>query len=154
MVSVEQTFVMLKPDAVQRRLAGEIIRRIERKGFRIIALKLARVDAELAKLQYKAHTGKPFFDRLVRFTVSGPVIAMVVAGEDAVSVMRNLAGDTDPKQALPGTIRGDFGHFVTKNLIHASDSKDAADREIRLYFDESELIDYRICDEEWVFSPA
>ena len=151
---IERTFVMLKPDTVQRRLIGEILCRIERKGFRIIALKMVNVDEELAKLQYNIHSAKPFFERLVKFTTSGPVIAMVIAGEDAVSVMRTLIGNTDPKQALPGTIRGDFGYYITKNLVHASDSKDMAKREIDLYFDESELVDYRVCNEDWVFGTA
>jgi len=150
-MKTERTFVMLKPDAVQRRLSGEIIGRIERKGFRIIGLKFIKLDVTKAGIHYEAHREKPFFNDLIKFITSGPVIAMVVEGEDAVAGMRRMLGETDPKKSAPGTIRGDFGQYVTKNLVHASDSREAAKREVGLYFDDSELVTGEArCDEDWI----
>jgi len=152
MKKTERTFVMLKPDALQRRLAGEVIGRIERKGFRIIGLKLLKLDETKAGIHYEAHMGKPFFNDLIKFITSGPVIVMVVEGDDAIAGMRKMLGETDPKKAAVGTIRGDFGQYVTKNLVHASDSKEAAKREIGLYFDDSELVSGQAsCDDAWIF---
>lgn len=129
---------MIKPDGVQQGLVGEIISRIERRGFRILALKMLRVNDEMAKKQYAEHAGKPFFNSLVEFIKFGPVVAMVVEGEDAISAIREMVGATDPAKAAPGTIRGDFArdaHDVTHNIVHAADSPESAKREIDLYFD-------------------
>lgn len=146
---VERTFVMLKPDAVQRGLVGEIISRLERKGLKIVALKLLRLDRALAERQYEVHRGKHFFEELVGFVTSSPVVAMVVEGEEAIKVVRKLMGATNPFEAEPGTIRGDFGLDLTKNLIHGSDSAETAKREIALFFREKELLDYELSSGAW-----
>jgi len=125
-MALEKTFVMLKPDALQRGLYGEIISRIERKGFKITAMKMFRFTPALCKTHYAHHADKPFFPRLVEFVCSAPVLAMIVEGKDAVNQMRNLCGATDCGKAAAGTIRGDLGLSVQSNLIHASDSKDTA----------------------------
>ncbi len=145
----ERTFVMLKPDAVQRGLVGEIISRIEKKGLKIVALKLLRLDRALAERQYEVHRGKHFFEELVEFVTSSPVVAMVVEGEEAIKVIRRLMGATNPFEAEPGTIRGDFGLDLTKNLIHGSDSVETAAREIALFFREEELLDYELSSGAW-----
>lgn len=131
---MERTFVMIKPDAVQRGLVGEIIRRFEAKGLRIVALKMVRLSREAAEKHYEVHRGKHFFESLVEFVCSGPVVAMVLEGREAVRVVRQLVGPTDPAAALPGTIRGDFGIELTRNLVHAADSPEAAERECALFF--------------------
>lgn len=131
---MEQTFVMVKPDGVQRKLVGEIISRLERKGFILRAAKMMQIDAELAGRHYAEHQGKPFFPGLVEFISSGPVVAMVWEGENAVAAVRKLMGATDPLEAAPGTIRGDLAAVMSENLIHGSDSPEAARREIGLFF--------------------
>ncbi len=131
---MEQTFVMVKPDGVQRKLVGEIISRLERKGFILRAAKMMQIDAELAGRHYAEHQGKPFFPGLVEFISSGPVVAMVWEGENAVAAVRKLMGATDPLEAAPGTIRGDLAAVMSENLIHGSDSPEAAQREIGLFF--------------------
>lgn len=131
---MEQTFVMVKPDGVQRKLVGEIISRLERKGFILRAAKMMQIDAELAGRHYAEHQGKPFFPGLVEFISSGPVVAMVWEGENAVAAVRKLMGATDPLEAAPGTIRGDLAAVMSENLIHGSDSPAAAQREIGLFF--------------------
>lgn len=131
---MERTFVMLKPDAVERGLVGEILGRLESKGLRLVAAKTMRLTRDMAQEHYRAHKGKPFFEDLVRFICSGTVVASVWEGRNAIAVVRQLIGATDPVAALPGTIRGDFGLEVTKNLVHASDSAEASAREIRLFF--------------------
>jgi nucleoside-diphosphate kinase len=131
---LEQTFVMVKPDGVQRKLVGEIISRLERKGFILRAAKMMQIDAELAGRHYAEHQGKPFFPGLVEFISSGPVVAMVWEGENAVAAVRKLMGATDPLEAAPGTIRGDLAAVMSENLIHGSDSPEAAQREIGLFF--------------------
>jgi len=136
----ERTFVMLKPDAVQRGLVGEIISRIERKGLKIIAMKMLRVDRALAERHYEVHRGKHFFEELVEFVTSSPVVAMVIEGEEAIKVIRRMMGTTNPFEAEPGTIRGDFGCDLTRNLIHGSDSPEMAAREIALFFQEGEIV--------------
>lgn len=146
---VERTFVMLKPDAVQRGLVGEIISRLERKGLKIVALKLLRLDRALAERQYEVHRGKHFFEELVGFVTSSPVVAMVVEGEEAIKVVRKLMGATNPFEAEPGTIRGDFGLDLTKNLIHGSDSAETAKREIALFFRDEELLNYELSSGAW-----
>lgn len=138
---VERTFVMIKPDAVDRALVGEIIRRMESKGLRLIAMKMMRPDRALAEKLYEIHRSRPFFNSLIDFIVSGTaVVAMVWQSSGAVPLVRMLIGQTHPDQALPGTIRGDYCFERGKNLIHSSDSIENAAREINLFFDESELI--------------
>lgn len=131
---METTLVLIKPDAVRRGLVGEVIRRIESKRLRIAAMKTLTVDVDLARRHYEAHVEKPFYPDLEEFITSGPLVALAVEGEEAVSVMRSLMGATDPKEAAPGTIRGDFGLEVTQNLVHGSDSADSAKRELGLFF--------------------
>ena len=129
-----RTLVLAKPDAVQRGLIGEIVSRIEKKGLRIVALRMLQMDEAMAKSHYAVHEGKPFFGDLVDFITSGPIVAVVVEGEKAVEVVRTMMGDTDPIKAAPGTIRGDFGLDIGQNLIHGSDSEENAQGEISLFF--------------------
>ena len=136
----ERTLVLLKPDAVQRRLMGEIIRRIEQKNLNIVAMKMIRIDNKLAETHYEEHREKPFFRELIDFITAGPVVAMVVEGPEAVSVVRRMMGATNPFQAEPGTIRGDFGLDLTANLIHGSDSVESAKIEIRRFFKPEEIL--------------
>lgn len=148
---MERTYLMVKPDGVQRGLAGEIIARFEKKGFKIAALKMLRISRELAEKHYGEHVGKPFFESLVGFITSGPVVAMVVEGKDAVSAVREMMGATDPLKALPGTIRGTYGIDIGRNIIHGSDSKESAAREIALFFKEEELWDYSRAIDRWIY---
>ena len=148
---MDRTFIMIKPDGVQRGLIGSVISRIEAKGLKVIALKMIRVPSELALVHYAEHEGKPFYESLIRYITSGPVIAMVVTGEDVVNVVRTIVGITDPKKAAPGTIRGDFGMQVSMNIIHASDSNESAQREIGLFFRETEILTYSKIDEMWLY---
>jgi nucleoside-diphosphate kinase len=136
---VERTLVMVKPDGVRRGLIGEIIARFERKGFRIAGLKMLKMSRELAEKFYSVHKGKPFFNTLIDFITSGPVVAMVIEGDSAVSVARLMIGSTDGREALPGTIRGDYALSKTENVVHASDSVESANYEIGLLFSEEEL---------------
>jgi nucleoside-diphosphate kinase len=135
-MGIENTFVMVKPDGVSRGLIGEVIARFERKGLRLEKIRSLQIDEAMAKLHYAEHTEKPFFSDLVEFITSGPVVAMEWSGESAVSVARTLMGATDPKQAAPGTIRGDFGLIVTNNIVHGSDSTESAERELALFFEQ------------------
>ena len=137
---MERTLVFVKPDGVQRGLAGEIISRLERKGLKIVALKMLQMDRAMAERHYGIHRDKPFFSSLVDFIISGPIVAAVVEGRQAVEVVRRLMGDTDPLKAAPGTIRGDFGMEVQENLIHGSDSVENARKEISLFFAEDEIL--------------
>ena len=130
----ERTLVLCKPDAVERGLVGEIVGRIERKGLHIVALELRRLDADTAKHHYAEHAGKPFFDDLVSFITRSPLVAMVVEGPEAWKVMRTLMGTTNPREAAPGTIRGDHAIELTENLVHGSDGTESAAREIALFF--------------------
>ncbi len=131
----QRTLVLLKPDAVRRGLIGEIVGRVERKaGWTISALELRSLDRDILEQHYAEHVGKPFYEPLVEFMSSGPAVAMVVEGERVVEGLRALAGPTDPIAAAPGSIRGDFGTIVRENLVHASDSEESADREIKLFF--------------------
>jgi nucleoside-diphosphate kinase len=140
---------MLKPGVLQRRIAGEIVRRIERKGLKIIGLKTMQIPRERAERHYAEHQGKPFFGDLISYITSGPVVAMVVAGESSISRVRLLAGATKVEEALPGTIRGDFAAVTTKNIIHASDSPESSSREIELFFRDDEIIDWPDPNEDW-----
>jgi len=137
---VERTLVFVKPDGVQRGLVGEIISRLERKGLKIVALKMLQMDRPMAERHYGIHRDKPFFSSLVDFITSGPIVAAVVEGRQAVEVVRRLMGDTDPLKSAPGTIRGDLGLEVQENLIHGSDSVENARKEISLFFSEKEII--------------
>ncbi len=145
----ERTFAMVKPDGVQRGLVGEVIRRIEERGLKIAAMKTVSVTDELARTHYAVHEDKPFFEDLVAFITSGPVVAMVVEGPNAIRAVRGLAGETDPLDASPGTIRGDFGLDIGRNVIHGSDAPDTASQEIKLWFEDDEILDYERVDEPW-----
>jgi nucleoside-diphosphate kinase len=133
-VAEEETLVIVKPDGFRRRLTGEILARIERKGLRIAEMRSMRIDRELAERHYDEHREKPFFGELVEFITSGDVVVARVVGEQAVPVVRTLMGPTDPASAPPGTIRGDFGVLITENLVHGSDSPESAKRELDLFF--------------------
>ena len=130
----ESTFIMIKPDGVRRGLVGEVIGRLERKGLRLDAMRMLTIDEDLARRQYAEHVERAFFDELVEFITSGPVVAMRWSGESAVSVARTLMGDTNPINATPGTIRGDYGLEITQNIVHGSDSLASAERELALFF--------------------
>ncbi len=148
---MERTYLMVKPDGVQRNLAGETISRFEKKGFKIIGLKMLKISRELAEKHYGEHVGKPFFEQLVGFITSGPVVAMVIEGKDAVSAAREMMGATNPLKAAPGTIRGSFGIDIGRNVIHGSDSPDSARREIALFFKDEEIIDYNRDVDQWIY---
>jgi nucleoside-diphosphate kinase len=148
---MERTFVMIKPDGVQRGLVGKIIQRIEEKGFKIVAMKMGVVTKELAREHYAEHAGKKFYQALVDFVTSGPSVSLVVEGGGAVAAMRKMNGVTNPAEAAPGTIRGDFGLETGRNVVHGSDSPASAEREISLHFSQSELLSYRRIDEAWLY---
>ena len=139
---VERTFVIIKPDAVRRGLIGKIISRFEDKGFRVIALKMLRMTRETAEELYSPHKEKYFFNDLVEFAISGPVVTMILEGDSAVEVVRTMIGVTDARKALPGSIRGDYGLDIQANIIHASDSKDSFEREHKIFFSEEELLSH------------
>ena len=148
---MERTFLMVKPDGVQRGVIGDIVARFERKGFQLVGAKLMQVSRELAEQHYAEHKERPFFGELVEFITSGPVFAMVWEGENVIATARQMMGKTNPQEALPGTIRGDFGLTVGKNIIHGSDSKESAAREIQLFFKEEEIVSYNKLMNEWVY---
>jgi nucleoside-diphosphate kinase len=137
---MEKTFLMIKPDGVRRQLIGEIVNRFERKGLQLVGAKLMWIPTNLAEQHYGEHKGKPFYDELVSFITSGPVFAMVWQGESVVELTRKMMGKTNPKDAEPGTIRGDYSTQVSQNIIHGSDSLESAEREIALFFNQNELI--------------
>lgn len=149
-MAYEQTFCLLKPGVLQRRIAGEVLSRIERKGLKIVALKMIQMDKALCEKQYQEHEGKPFYKDLVSYMQSGPVVTMVVDGENAISYMRALAGATNPKDAAAGTIRGDFAVITQNNIIHASDSPESAAREIDLFFTPEEIHEYEDPNSGWI----
>ena len=134
MADVQSTFIMVKPDGVRRRLVGEVIRRIEAKGYEIAEMRKFTIPEDLAREHYQEHTEKPFFGELVSFITSGPVVAMVVRGHDAIAGMRQIMGATNPLDAAPGSIRGDFATVITENIVHGSDSPASAEREVKLFF--------------------
>ena len=146
----EQTLVLVKPDGVQRGLIGEIVARIERKGFRVHAMKMLKMDDALARMHYDEHVEKPFFAGLADFITSGPLVAMVVAGPNAVSGVRAMMGATDPAKSPPGTIRGDLGLTIGMNLIHGSDSPGRAVKEIAIFFEPDEVLEYTRDVERWI----
>lgn len=147
---MEKTFVILKPDAVQRGLIGEIIARFERRGLKMVAMKMIHVSKDLASEHYAVHKERPFYDSLIGYIISSPVVAMVLEGSDAIAVVRNTVGATKPAEAAPGTIRADFGLEIGRNLVHASDGPDTAASEIALWFGE-DLIDWKRNNDEWIF---
>jgi len=144
----ERTFIMIKPDAVQRGLVGEIISRFEKKGIKIIAMKLVSVGKELAEKHYGIHKGKPFFEPTVKYITSSPVVAMVLEGDNAINMVRGMMGKTNPQDAAMGTIRGDYGQLIGRNIVHGSDGLDAAKFEIDLWFKPEEISSYTRIDEE------
>lgn len=148
---MERTFIMVKPDGVQRNLVGEIIRRFETKGFKLVGLKLMSVPQELAEKHYDALKDKPFFPGLVRFIGSSPVVAMVWEGENVVVTSRQMIGATNPHAAVPGTIRGDYGVSVGRNIIHGSDAIETAAREIDLWFSSEELTSWDTAIAAWLY---
>ena len=148
---IQKTYVMLKPDAVGRRLMGKILSRFEEKGLKIVALKLRMISEDLAKEHYGEHKDKPFFEGLIEYITSGPVLTMVIEGDEAISVIRKMVGATNPQEADVGTIRGDFGVDTGRNIIHASDAPESAEREINLFFNEDEIIDYSMSDNSWIY---
>ena len=148
---IQKSFVMMKPDAVQRRLMGKILSRFEEKGLQIVAVKLIQIDEDLAKTHYGEHAEKPFFPSLVEYITSSPSLAMVIEGEEAITTIRKLVGATNPLEADLGTIRGDFGMDTGRNIIHASDAPESAEREISLFFNEDEICDYQIVDNDLIY---
>jgi len=147
---VERSLVLIKPDAIQRGLAGEIVTRLERRGLKIVAMKMLHMDKTLAQRHYAIHKDKAFFNKLVDFITSSPIIAIVFQGKDAVEIIRQTMGETDPVKAKAGTIRGDFGLDIQHNLIHGSDSAKNASEEINLFFSTEEILDYHKDVDRWV----
>ena len=146
----ERTFVIIKPDAVQRGIIGEIISRFEQKGIKIVAMKMITVDRDLAEKHYGIHKGKPFFEPTVDYITSSPVVAIILEGHNAIEMVRKMMGKTDPQKAELGTIRGDFGQFIGRNIIHGSDGIDTAEFEINLWFKKNEISKYKRIDEDWL----
>jgi len=147
---MERTLIIMKPDAVQRGLVGPILTRLERRGLRFVALKLMQVTPELAARHYAVHKGKPFYEGLIEFITSGPVVVAVIEGKDAIGIVRKTMGATNPAQAEPGTIRADFGLEIGRNLVHGSDGPDTAAYEIPLFFAEEEILDYERAVDGWI----
>jgi nucleoside-diphosphate kinase len=146
----ERTLVLVKPDAMQRGLASEVLGRLERRGLKMVAARLLQIDEALAARHYAEHVGKPFYERLCSFITSGPVIAAIFEGEDAVALARQTIGATDPAKAAPGSIRGDFGINTGRNLVHGSDSPESAAREVALFFDEKDIVSWERSVEGWI----
>ncbi|MET3289511.1 nucleoside-diphosphate kinase [Brevibacillus fluminis] len=147
---MEKTFIMIKPDGVQRNLIGEIVARFEKKGFTLVGGKLMSVSRELAEQHYAEHKERPFFGELVDFITSGPVFAMVWQGNNVITTARNMMGKTNPVDAAPGTIRGDFAVSVGMNIIHGSDSPESAEREIGLWFGQDEVVSFEKTIQRWI----
>jgi nucleoside-diphosphate kinase len=148
---MERSLVLIKPDAIQRGLAGEIISRLEKKGLKIVAMKMLHMDKHLAQRHYAVHKGKAFFDDLVNFITSSPIIAIVFQGKNAVEIIRRTMGETDPAKAFSGTIRGDFGIDIGHNLVHGSDSLENASKEIELFFAAEEIFNYDRELDTWIY---
>jgi nucleoside-diphosphate kinase len=148
---MERTFVAIKPDGVQRRLIGEILHRFERRGLKLVGLKLMQVTPDLAKKHYAEHEGKPFFQGLVDYITSGPIVAMVWEGKNAAALCRQTIGATKPEQSAPGTIRGDFAVEIGRNLVHGSDSPESGARETALWFAANELVDSDVTLAKWIW---
>jgi len=148
---IERTFVMVKPDGVQRGLVGEVVSRFEKRGIEICALKMMKIPKELAERHYGEHKGKSFYDSLVAFITSGPVVCMVLEGDNAVTAVRAMMGKTNPQDAPIGTIRGDLAMHMSKNVVHGSDSPESAKREIALFFNDYEIQKYDRIDGVWLY---
>lgn len=148
---MQRTLAIIKPDAVQRRLIGKIISRFEEKGLEIIALKMTIISEDLAKKNYSVHEGKDYFEKLVKFMTSGPVVILVLRGENAIEVIRKLMGSTSGHEADPGTIRGDYAMSGRFNLIHGSDSVESAENEISLFFKNEDILNYEQSDLKWIY---
>ena len=147
---MQRTLILVKPDGVQRGLIGEIIGRFERRGLKLVGMKFLQMSDALAANHYAVHQGKPFYESLVSYITSGPVVAMVWQGKDAIAAARSTMGATNPVAAQPGTIRGDLGMEIGRNLVHGSDSPENGDKEVSLFFDESELVDWARDVERWI----
>ena len=150
-MAMEQTYLMIKPDGVQRGLCGEILSRFEKKGLKIVAMKLMVIPKETAENHYAEHKERPFFPSLISYITSGPVLAMVLEGENAVSVCRNMMGKTNSSESAPGTIRGDYAMVTGLNIIHGSDSPESAKREISIFFKPEELVTYDRTSDKWIY---
>lgn len=147
---MERTLIILKPDAVQRGLIGPILTRLEQRGLKIVAMKMMQIDHSLARRHYAIHEGKPFFEPLVAYITRSPVVVLVIEGDNVVQMVRQTVGATDPARAAPGTIRGDYGITIGRNLIHASDSVETGVQEVALFFREEELLSWRRDTERWI----
>jgi nucleoside-diphosphate kinase len=150
-MTVERTLVLIKPDGVQRGLVGELVRRFERRGLHLVGLKLTAISRELAEEHYGEHRGRPFFDAVIEFITSSPVVAMVWEGPNAVTMVRSMMGPTNPATAAPGTIRGDFGIDIGQNVIHGSDSPARAEQEVGLFFEKAELVSWEREGGRWIY---
>src|SRR3954470_12249970 len=151
---MDRTLIILKPDAIQRNLSGEIISRFEKKGLQIVGMKLMKISPQLAETHYEAHKSRPFYPGLVKFMTSSPVIVLALAGKDAIAIARNMMGATFGSKAAPGTIRGDFGVSNSFNLIHGSDSPEAAERELGLFFKPGEVLTFDRAITTWVYDTS
>lgn len=147
---MERTFVAIKPDGVQRGFVGEVISRLERRGLKLVAIRLMQVDEELAGRHYAEHVSRPFFPSLVSFITSGPIVAMIWEAENAVALARQTMGATNPGEASPGTVRGDLGIDIGRNIVHGSDSPESAEREIGLFFEPADALEYARSNDPWI----
>jgi len=147
----EKTFLMVKPDGVQRGLVGNVVSRLENKGLKLVAMKMMQISPELASRHYGEHKGKPFYNGLIEFITSAPVVAMIWEGDNVVEMVRTMMGVTDPRKALPGTMRGDLAVFMGKNIVHGSDSTESAAREIALFFEHKEICTYQLPSENCLY---
>ncbi len=147
---MERTFVAVKPDGIQRGLIGEVISRLERRGLKLVGIRLMVVDEDLARLHYAEHVNRPFFPSLVDFITSGPIVAMIWEADNAVALSRQTIGSTNPAEATPGTIRADLGIDTSRNIVHGSDSPESAEREINLFFDPEHALDYARSTDPWL----
>jgi nucleoside-diphosphate kinase len=150
-MAIERTLLLCKPDAVSRGITGDIIARLERRGYLIIAMKMMQLDGERARKHYAEHAGKPFFDGLVKFITSGPLVAMCIEGESAIAGCRQLMGATDPLTAAPGSIRADYAQTIGRNLVHGSDSHESAERELQIFFQPADFVSRKHDLERWIF---
>ena len=150
MINIQRTLVLIKPDGIQRGLIGEIIRRFENRGLKLIAMDLRHVSKEFAESHYAVHKGKPFYNGLVKYITAAPLVAMVWEGPEAIKAIRQTVGATNPVEAAPGTIRHDLGILMSRNLIHASDSLETAQAEIKLWFDDDAIVPWNRDHEEWI----
>jgi nucleoside-diphosphate kinase len=148
---MERSLIILKPDAVQRGLIGPILTRIEQRGLRIVGMKLMQIDESLARRHYAIHEGKAFFDSLITYITSGPVVVLVVTGRNVIEIVRSMVGATNPVKAAPGTIRGDFALDIGRNLIHASDSPENGEMEVSLFFRPEELVEMHRSTDQWIY---